>query len=69
MESIGVFWAAHGDEVIVGIAIVLGAGALGWLLLKAWRILLAVVGAVLRFVFWALIGSWARPLWRKYVTG
>jgi hypothetical protein len=62
------FWAANGDTVLVGILIAVGGSAAAWLLLRAWRVVAIVLGAVFRFLYWLLIGWWASTV-RRWITG
>ncbi len=62
------FWAAKGDTVIAGIAIAIGGSVAAWLLLRVWRVVAMVLGALFRFVYWLLIGWWASKI-RRWITG
>jgi hypothetical protein len=62
------FWAARGDTVIAGILIAVGGSVAAWLLLRAWRVVAIVLGAVIRLLYWLLVGWWASKI-RRWITG
>jgi hypothetical protein len=68
MEWFEPFWGRHGETVITGILITVGAALAGWILLKAWKVVWAVVTWLSRGVYWLLIGWWVAKL-RRWITG
>ncbi|KQV08156.1 hypothetical protein [Leifsonia sp. Root112D2] len=62
------FWAANGDTVIAGILIAIGSSVAAWLLVRAWRAVATILGAIFRLLYWLLIGWWMSKL-RRWVTG
>jgi hypothetical protein len=62
------FWAAKGDTVLVGIMIAVGAAGAIWMLSRIWRVVAIMLGAILRFIYWSLIGWWASKV-RRWATG
>jgi hypothetical protein len=68
MDWLHHFWTLEGESVIAGIAIIVGASIVAWLLLRAFRVMALILGSVLRFLCWALIGWWSSKV-RRWITG
>ena len=68
MTWISQFLATNGNAIIVGILIVAGGALLVTAFRHTTRLIAIVLGAILRFVYWALIGWWASKI-RQWITG
>ena len=62
------FWSRHGDQVLVGVLITVGGACAIWLLIRVWRALMYLAGAILRLLYWTLVGWWASKL-KRWIFG
>jgi hypothetical protein len=68
MTWISQFLATNGNAIIVGILIIAGGALLVTALTHTTRLIAIVLLAILRFVYWALVGWWASKI-RRWITG
>lgn len=68
MDWISSFWGTRGEDIVAGIAIIIGAAAAGWVLLRVWKVVWMILRSILGGIYWLLIGWWVARI-RRAITG